>query len=163
VAWGRFKRAPIARRERDGITRLHLEAGRSHGTQKAFTCVPRDGPATNIEVLELSHAHLEEQHEFPEGMFVTTGKDQRAGDGNAIAVSAGGMLIVPPHTVHTVMPASEGRSSSSTDHDQVVAWGRALKTVARTVNHAERRLRESNADDLRRSSMTSDRTISSPE
>ena len=28
VAWGRFKRAPLARRERDGITRLHLEEGR---------------------------------------------------------------------------------------------------------------------------------------
>jgi quercetin dioxygenase-like cupin family protein len=66
------------------------------------------GPATNIEVLELSHAHLEEQHEFPEGMFVTTGKVNVLVDGNAIAVSAGGMLIVPPHAVHTVIPASEG-------------------------------------------------------
>ena len=28
VAWGRFKRAPIARRERDGVIRLHLEEGR---------------------------------------------------------------------------------------------------------------------------------------
>ncbi len=28
VAWGRFKRAPIARRELDGITRLHLDEGR---------------------------------------------------------------------------------------------------------------------------------------
>ena len=28
VAWGRFKRAPIARRERDGITGLHLDEGR---------------------------------------------------------------------------------------------------------------------------------------
>jgi uncharacterized membrane protein YphA (DoxX/SURF4 family) len=28
VAWGRFKRAPIARRERHGVTRLHLDEGR---------------------------------------------------------------------------------------------------------------------------------------
>jgi uncharacterized membrane protein YphA (DoxX/SURF4 family) len=28
VAWGRFKRAPIARRERDGITGLRLDEGR---------------------------------------------------------------------------------------------------------------------------------------
>jgi uncharacterized membrane protein YphA (DoxX/SURF4 family) len=28
VAWGRFKRAPIARRERHGMTRLHLDDGR---------------------------------------------------------------------------------------------------------------------------------------
>ena len=28
VAWGRFKRAPIARRERDGIPGLHLDEGR---------------------------------------------------------------------------------------------------------------------------------------
>lgn len=28
VAWGRFKRAPIARRERHGMTRLHLDEGR---------------------------------------------------------------------------------------------------------------------------------------
>jgi putative oxidoreductase len=28
VAWGRFKRAPIARRERAGMTRLHLDEGR---------------------------------------------------------------------------------------------------------------------------------------
>jgi quercetin dioxygenase-like cupin family protein len=66
------------------------------------------GPSTNIKVLELSHEHLEEEHEFPEGMFVTTGKINLLVDGKAIAVSAGGMLIVPPHAVHTVMPASEG-------------------------------------------------------
>jgi len=29
-------------------------------------------------------------------------------DGKAIAVSAGGMLIVPPRAIHTVLPASEG-------------------------------------------------------
>jgi putative oxidoreductase len=28
VAWGRFKRAPIARRERHGVTGLHLDEGR---------------------------------------------------------------------------------------------------------------------------------------
>ena len=66
------------------------------------------GPSTNIEVLELSHAHLQEEHEFPEGMFVTSGKVNVLVDGKAIAVSVGGMLIVPPHAVHTVMPASEG-------------------------------------------------------
>ena len=66
------------------------------------------GRSTNFEVLELSQAHLDEQHEFPEGMFVTTGKINVLVDGKAIAVSAGGMLIVPPHAVHTVMPASEG-------------------------------------------------------
>ena len=66
------------------------------------------GPSTNFEVLELSQAPLDEQHEFPEGMFVTTGKINVLVDGKAIAVSAGGMLIVPPHAVHTVLPASEG-------------------------------------------------------
>ena len=66
------------------------------------------GPSTRIEVLELNQAHLDEQHEFPEGMFVTNGKVNVLVDGKAIAVSAGGMLIVPPHAVHTVMPASEG-------------------------------------------------------
>lgn len=66
------------------------------------------GPSTDLEVLELDHAHLDEQHEFPEGMFVTNGKVNVLVDGKAIAVSAGGMLIVPPHAVHTVMPASEG-------------------------------------------------------
>ncbi len=66
------------------------------------------GPSTKIEVLELSQAHLDEQHEFPEGMFVTSGKVNVLVDGKAIAVSVGGMLIVPPHAVHTVMPASEG-------------------------------------------------------
>jgi len=66
------------------------------------------GPSTMIEVPELNQAHLNEQHEFPEGMFVTNGKVNVLVDGKAIAVSAGGMLIVPPHAVHTVMPASEG-------------------------------------------------------
>jgi quercetin dioxygenase-like cupin family protein len=66
------------------------------------------GQSTKVEVLELSQAHLDEQHEFPEGMFVTTGKINLLVDGKAIAVSAGGMLIVPPHAVHSVMPASEG-------------------------------------------------------
>jgi quercetin dioxygenase-like cupin family protein len=66
------------------------------------------GPSTRVEVLELNQSHLDEQHEFPEGMFVTSGKIKVLVDGEAIAVSAGGMLIVPPHAVHTVMPASEG-------------------------------------------------------
>jgi quercetin dioxygenase-like cupin family protein len=66
------------------------------------------GPSTNFEVLELSQAHLDEQHDFPEGMFVTAGKFNVLVDGKAIAVSAGGMLIVPPHAVHTVLPGSEG-------------------------------------------------------
>lgn len=66
------------------------------------------GPSTNFHVLELNPAHLDEQHEYPEGMFVTNGKVNVLVDGKAIAVSAGGMLIVPPHAVHTVMPASEG-------------------------------------------------------
>jgi quercetin dioxygenase-like cupin family protein len=66
------------------------------------------GPSTRVEVLELNRSHLDEQHEFPEGMFVTNGKINVLVDGKAIAVSAGGMLIVPPYAVHTVMPASEG-------------------------------------------------------
>ena len=66
------------------------------------------GPSTRIEVLELNQAHLDERHEFPEGMFVTNGKVNVLVEGKAIAVSAGGMLIVPPNAVHTVMPASEG-------------------------------------------------------
>ncbi len=65
-------------------------------------------PSTSVEVLELNPSHLEEQHEYPEGMFVTNGKVNVLVDGKAIAVSAGGMLIVPPHAIHTVMPASEG-------------------------------------------------------
>ena len=66
------------------------------------------GQSTTVEVLELNQSHLDERHEFPEGMFVTNGKVNVLVDGKAIAVSAGGMLIVPPHAVHTVMPASEG-------------------------------------------------------
>ena len=66
------------------------------------------GPSTRVEVLESDQSHLDEQHEFPEGMFVTNGKVNVLVDGKAIAVSAGGMLIVPPHAVHTVMPVSEG-------------------------------------------------------
>jgi len=65
------------------------------------------GPSKNFEVLELSQSHSDE-HEYPEGMFVTSGKINVLVDGKAIAVSAGGMLIVPPHAVHTVLPASEG-------------------------------------------------------
>jgi len=52
------------------------------------------GPSTRVEVLELNQSHLDEQHEFPEGMFVTNGKIHVLVDGKAIAVSAGGMLIV---------------------------------------------------------------------
>lgn len=66
------------------------------------------GPSARVEVLELNPTHLDEQHEYPEGMFVTNGKVNVLVDGKAIAVSAGGMLIVPPHAVHTVLPASEG-------------------------------------------------------
>ena len=66
------------------------------------------GPSTRVEVLELNQSHLDEQHEYPEGMFVTNGKVNVLVDGKAIAVSAGGMLIVPPRAVHTVLPASEG-------------------------------------------------------
>ena len=77
-------------------------------TAEALHVFRATGPTTKIEVLELNRAHLDEQHEFPEGMFVTTGKINVLVDGKAIAVSAGGMLIVPPHAVHTVMPASEG-------------------------------------------------------
>ena len=66
------------------------------------------GPSTTVEVLELKQSHLDEQHEFPEGMFVTNGKVNVLVDGKAIAVSAGGMLIVSPNSVHTVLPGSEG-------------------------------------------------------
>jgi mannose-6-phosphate isomerase-like protein (cupin superfamily) len=66
------------------------------------------GSSTRVEVWELNPSHLDERHEFPEGMFVTTGRINVLVDGKAIAVSAGGMLIVPPHAVHTVLPASEG-------------------------------------------------------
>jgi quercetin dioxygenase-like cupin family protein len=66
------------------------------------------GPSTKFEVMELSQPHLDEQHDYPEGMFVTSGKINVLVDGKAIAVSAGGMLIVSPNAVHTVLPASEG-------------------------------------------------------
>ncbi len=66
------------------------------------------GPSGNFEVLELSQPHSDEQHEYPEGMFVTSGKINVLVDGKAIAVSVGGMLIVSPNAVHTVLPASEG-------------------------------------------------------
>ena len=62
----------------------------------------------SLKVLQLNEPHLDEEHEYPEGMFVTDGKIDLLVDGKAIAVNAGGMYIVPPGTVHSVIPGTNG-------------------------------------------------------
>ncbi len=59
----------------------------------------------SVEVLELGELHPD-AHDYPEGMFVTNGTINMLVDGKAIVVNEGGMLIVPPHTLHTVLPAA---------------------------------------------------------
>ncbi len=62
----------------------------------------------NLKVLQLTETHSEEQHEYPEAMFVTNGRINLLVDGKAIAVNAGGMFVVPPGSVHSVVPGGEG-------------------------------------------------------
>ena len=61
----------------------------------------------NLKLLQLNETH-EDQHEYPEAMFVTDGKIDLLVDGKAIAVNAGGMYIVAPGAVHSVVPSSHG-------------------------------------------------------
>lgn len=62
----------------------------------------------NLKVLQFNESHSDEQHEYPEAMFVTDGRINLLVDGQAVAVSAGGMLVVPPGVLHTVVPGSDG-------------------------------------------------------
>ena len=62
----------------------------------------------NLKRLQLNEAHSDEQHEYPEAMFVTDGKIELFVDGKAIAVNAGGMYIVPAGTLHSVETDGQG-------------------------------------------------------
>ena len=61
----------------------------------------------NLKVLQLNESHST-QHEYPEAMFVTDGRINLLVDGQAVAVNAGGMVVVPPGVMHTVVPGSDG-------------------------------------------------------
>jgi quercetin dioxygenase-like cupin family protein len=61
----------------------------------------------NLKVLQLNESHSA-QHEYPEAMFVTDGRINLLVDGQAVAVNAGGMVVVPPGVMHTVVPGSDG-------------------------------------------------------
>jgi quercetin dioxygenase-like cupin family protein len=62
----------------------------------------------NLKVLQLNESHSDERHEYPEAMFVTDGRINLLVDGQAVAVNAGGMVVVPPGVMHTVVPGSDG-------------------------------------------------------
>ena len=62
----------------------------------------------NLKVLQLNESHSDARHGYPEAMFVTDGRINLLVDGQAVAVNAGGMFIVPPGTLHTVMPGGGG-------------------------------------------------------
>jgi mannose-6-phosphate isomerase-like protein (cupin superfamily) len=62
----------------------------------------------NLKVLQLNESHFDERHEYPEAMFVTDGRINLLVDGQAVAVNAGGMVVVPPGVMHTVVPGSDG-------------------------------------------------------
>lgn len=71
----------------------------------------------NLKVLQLNESHSHEshshqspnaRHEYSEAMFVTDGRINLLVDGQAVAVNAGGMFIVPPGMLHTVVPSSDG-------------------------------------------------------
>ena len=62
----------------------------------------------NVKLLQLSESHEDEQHEYPEGLFVMNGQIDLLVDGKAIAVHEGGLYIVPPGAVHSVASASDG-------------------------------------------------------
>ena len=61
----------------------------------------------SIRLLELSDSH-EDEHEYPEALFVTAGQIDLLVDGKAIAVHKGGLYIVPPGAVHSVASGSNG-------------------------------------------------------
>ena len=60
-----------------------------------------------LKLLQLSEAH-EDEHQYPEGLFVINGQIDLLVDGKAIAVHAGGLYIVPPGAVHSVASAHHG-------------------------------------------------------
>ena len=62
----------------------------------------------SLKVLQTNEPHFDEQHEYPEAMFVTDGRINLLVDGQAVAVNAGGMMIVPPGAIHSVVPGSDG-------------------------------------------------------
>ena len=62
----------------------------------------------NLKVLQLNESHSNAQHEYPEAMFVMDGRINLLVDGQAVAVNAGGMYVVPPGMPHTVVPGSDG-------------------------------------------------------
>jgi quercetin dioxygenase-like cupin family protein len=63
----------------------------------------------NLHVLQVDDkAHLDESHDYPEGLFVTDGEIHLLVDGKAIAVNAGGLYIVPPGALHSVAEGSNG-------------------------------------------------------
>ena len=61
----------------------------------------------NIKLLQLNESH-EDEHEYPEALFVMDGQIDLLVDGKAIAVHKGGLYIVPPGAVHSVASASDG-------------------------------------------------------
>jgi quercetin dioxygenase-like cupin family protein len=61
-----------------------------------------------LRLLQLDEPHYNEEHEYPEGLFVTDGKIDLLVDGKAIAVHAGGMYIVPPGAMHSVISGKDG-------------------------------------------------------
>jgi quercetin dioxygenase-like cupin family protein len=62
----------------------------------------------NVKLLQLNESHADEQHEYPEGVFVMDGQIDLLVDGKAIAVHKGGLYIVPPGALHSVATASDG-------------------------------------------------------
>lgn len=61
-----------------------------------------------VKLLQLDEPHRDEEHDYPEAMFVTDGRIDLLVDGKAIAVHKGGMYIVPPGTTHSVITAGNG-------------------------------------------------------
>ena len=55
-----------------------------------------------LKKLQLDDEQHSELHDYPEGLFVTDGEVHLIVDGKPVAVSAGGMVIVPPGTPHHV-------------------------------------------------------------
>ncbi|HSP14760.1 MAG TPA: cupin domain-containing protein [Thermoanaerobaculia bacterium] len=63
----------------------------------------------SLKLLQLDDdPHLDERHDYPEGLFVTDGQIRLLVDGKAIAVKAGGLYIVPPGTLHSIAACSNG-------------------------------------------------------
>lgn len=61
----------------------------------------------NIKLLQLSDSH-EDEHGYPEALFVTEGHIDLMVDGKAVAVHKGGLYIVPPGAVHSLASGSDG-------------------------------------------------------